>query len=177
MPLTCTDFTTWAPAVSAMAASVAAIVAMGNVVLTNRNARRSRAVDLLHKKEQEFDTPRMRRTRKKAALALGAEAASDVLAVDEVMDFMDGLARMVLDEDLDARMAWHSFYHWFMGYADATSEIRVAAQLEDKSIWKSIDDLLPMMQEIQTREGTERAATPIDDRAKFLRQETELDCD
>jgi hypothetical protein len=158
------------PAISAGASCAAALVALANVVVTNGNAKRARALDLLHKKEQEFDSERMRKTRRRAAAELLSKSDATA-AVDEVLDFMEGLSRMVVEGDLPADLAWHSFYHWYIRYFYATIAIRSVERKRDPSIWESIEQMQPLMKRLQRKHGTRYAFNAPSDIQKFLASE------
>ncbi|MGZ9074638.1 MAG: DUF4760 domain-containing protein [Burkholderiaceae bacterium] len=113
----------WAPAASAAASAIAAIVAAVNVWIQNRNARRSRAIDLLLKKETEFDNEVMRKKRVTASKALLA-GTSTTPEICSVLDFMESVAALVADGDLEDELAWRTFYYWFSHYFYAANDNR-----------------------------------------------------
>ncbi len=167
------DLKTWAPVLSALAACAAAVIAARNVVLTNRNTLRTRALDLLHKAEQQWDSDRMWKFRVKASKAL-LDGDHGSHAIDAVLDFIDGVGRMVKENDMSNEHVWESFYYWFSCYLDTTVEARAEARKEDRTIWENAVALRPILTEQQrVHLGKEKPSTQAD-LTEFLTIESKL---
>ncbi len=174
--MTTEDFKTWAPIVSAIAGSTAALIALINVLVTNWNTQRTRALDLHYKMEQQWDSERMWKLRVKASKSLLTND-TESSAIDAVLDFFDALGRMVEDGDINKKNVWESFYYWAIGYLDATVEARAEARKEDRTVWEHAVALRTIMVEQQKLHlGTVKPTTRADIE-KFLRIESELDDD
>jgi hypothetical protein len=167
------DLLKWAPAASAVASAVAAIVAAVNVVLQNRNARRNRSVDLLLKKEAEFDTERMHMVRAAAAKAILA-GANDSEYIDRVLDFMESVAGLVIDGDLEADKVWRSFYYWFSHYYYAFSDLIADARNKDRSVWCDLVELQARIERLQIKRGNPLTRPLKPDIMRFLESESKL---
>jgi len=107
------------------------------VIVQNRNATRNRSLDLLLKKDAEFDGGRMRTTRAQAAKALRAGVKSDA-TIDGILDFMESVAALVKSGDLDETQAWSTFYHWFANYYQACKGIVDAERAKDITVWQDL---------------------------------------
>lgn len=145
----------WAPVVASVASAVAALAALANLMFQSSNARRTRALNLLFKKEAEFDTERMRATRAKAAadLLAGGVTAEKSLDVEDVLNFMESVASLVQEGDIRLDQAWNTFYGWFGPWYDATKALVDAERGKDSSVSKDIGPLHEAMQRLQARRG------------------------
>ncbi len=146
------DIKTWAPVFAAGAAAIAALIALANVVITNRNARRTRAIDIIGKKEAEFDSERMVKHRVHAAKALLAKSTSDA-SIDAVLNFMESVARYVTKGDVPAEEVWFTFYYWFNSYYVATRAIISTEQTKDKSCWEDLSQVYALINKLQKEKG------------------------
>ena len=168
------EFLKWAPAASAVASAIAAIAAAVNVGLQNRNTRRNRSIDLLLKKEADFDSPRMHKARAGAAKALLAAKSYADDNIDCVLDFMEGVAGRVIGGDLEEDLAWSSFHHWFTHYYYAASEIIRRTRTDDRSVWCDLVDLHERMEKLQARRGSPLRNNLPGDIKDFLESEAKL---
>ena len=159
--------------IAALASAFAATAAWFNVYVQNRNTRRNRSIDLLLKKEAEFDSERMQKTRSKAAKAL-LEGENSSIEIDRVLDFMESVAGLVMQDDLAGDHAWSTFYHWFSHYYYATYEYVKSARSEDISIWCDLIDLHERMEGIQRNQGSPLPNNLPKKLKKFLQEEVEL---
>lgn len=163
----------WSPTIAALASCVAAISAAYTAYRTNKNALRTRALDLLNKAEQQWDSERMSKIRVEAAKALLA-GNHECYAIDDVLDFIDGVGRMVKENDIGKRHVWESFYHSFSAYLDSTVEARAEARKKDRTIWENAVALRPILAEQQRiKLGIEKPHSPSDLK-KFLTDELAL---
>ena len=168
------DWTVWAPTASAAAAAVAAGIAAVNVWYQNRNARRSRAIDLLLKKETEFVSDRMEKRRSSAAKLLLAKSPS-TRDIRSVLDFMESVGALVEDDDLEVEFAWRTFYYWFSHYYYAAETLIKAEQETDPLVWKCLTHLHNRMETLQTRQGGKSLPNKLPaEIAKFLNDEAAL---
>jgi hypothetical protein len=142
----------WAPAAAAVASAIAAMAAVVNVWLTNRNARRARTIDLLLKKEAEFDGERMHKMRAAAAKAL-LTSVDDSREVVFVLDFMESVSGLVLDGDLQIEQAWRTFYFWFSHYYFACGAYIKEEQARDPAVWRGIAKLHMHLEKVQRKSG------------------------
>lgn len=146
------EISQWAQVAAAVAAAFAALAAALNVWLQNRNARRTRAVDLLLKKEAEFDSERMHKKRAFAAkVLLAPDPRSGDIA--PVLDFIESVASLVNTGDLWKEMAWYTFYYWFSHYYFACEAVIKTEQARDKAVWTGITILYASLQRVQVKQG------------------------
>lgn len=167
------DLINWAPVASAGLAAVAAMIAAFNVWIQNRNARRGRSLDLLLKKEAEFETPRLRCVRKRAAKAL-MEDDMESPAIDDLLDFMESVSELVESGDLELEQAWATFHHWFSHYGQATKGIVETAQREDSEIWVEFSKILPHFEAIQLRRAQFSRRYSPEEKNRFLAREAQM---
>lgn len=106
------DFLKLAPAASAFAAAIAVFSAKFNVIIQNKNIQRNRAIDIVCKKEAEFDGDRLIKHRGLASAALLA-GADDNVSVDVILNFMESVAKYEVEGCITAEQVWHTFYDWF----------------------------------------------------------------
>jgi len=167
------DFVKIAPTISAIAAAVAAISACTNVVIQNRNIQRNRAVDIVCKKEAEFDSPRMHQHRVRAAKALLAEL-TDNSSIDAVLDFMESVARFVTKDDVPAEEVWFTFYHWFSSYYVAAKAVIDIERAKDPTYWEDLVKVNALMDKVQRKNGNPIPKNLPADIKKFLEGEATL---
>lgn len=164
----------WAPVASALLSAIAAAVAALNVWIQNRNALRNRSLDLLLKKEAEFESPRLRSVRSRAAKALRLGADRDY-AVDELLDFMESASALVVSKDLGETQAWATFHHWFSHYGHACKGIIESEQRQDSLVWKDFSTMLVRFDAIQLRGSRLSKRYSPEELDRFLKLEESLE--
>ena len=159
--------------IAAIASTFAATAAWCNVYVQNKNTKRNRSIDLLLKKESEFDSERMQKARSNAAKALleGIDSSKDI---DHVLDFMESVASLVIKGDLEDDDTWNYFYYWFSHYYYAASEIIKKIRSEDSSEWCDLHKLHARMEKIQRKNGNPVPNNLPSKLRKFLQKEVEL---
>jgi len=164
------DWKSWAPVAAAFASALAAFAACANVIFQNKNAKRNRSLDIVIKKEAEFDSPRMLRHRRKAAEALLAGDEED-FSIDAVLDFMESVALYAVNGDISTEQAWNTFYYWFAGYYLAAKTFIDEAQRDDKSVWINIHRVHEQMEKLQTKRGNPLRRNLKSEKKEFLEDE------
>jgi|HubBroStandDraft_6_1064221.scaffolds.fasta_scaffold884546_2 hypothetical protein len=87
------DLAANAPLVSAIAASVAALVAIAALVIQGYRARSLLRIELLFRFDDQFNSERFRKVRRAAASAV-LNDGTDYRDVDEVLDFFETMGLM-----------------------------------------------------------------------------------
>jgi len=170
MPCSSDDLFKWAPVASAVFAAIAAGISAINVWLQNRNASKNRSLDMLVKKEAEFEGPRMREIRRLAAKALKS-GETESQAIDDLLDFMESVGMLVASESLDENQAWSSFYHCFANYGHACKSIIASEQAKDATIWQDCSALLTRLDAVQMKRSRLARRFSQPEVEKFLSQE------
>lgn len=170
-------------AVAALAASLAAVLALGTTLLVVRTVRQdsqrilySTALDALWRLDEQWNSEGMGEARGAAATALlDGHPTQDV---DAVLDFFDHVALLVQRGALDEEMVWYQFYWPMANYWTASREYIRAAQHDDVTMWQDLDTLMPRLVSIEAQRHRRRNDEVLPTAAQvrdFLTDESEGD--
>lgn len=98
--------------------------------------RISQSVDLIFKLDQQYAD--IKKSRKKAAVALLSSASEPSSDVDEVLGFYETMGMLVRKGALDKEMAWDAFYDNLHSWVQSTTTYIAAARKRDKdsTLWE-----------------------------------------
>jgi type II secretory pathway pseudopilin PulG len=130
------------------------------------------SVATLEHLEDEFESPRMWKTRREAAAALLRH--QETRAVDDVLDFFETVALLVHRDALDPKMVWNTFYYWIDGYLRSSDPVTVQERRQHPVEWKELDALREQLERIESEKGGARQATSPDELHEFLVDESTL---
>jgi len=130
------------------------------------------AVQVLMKLEDDFDSPRMRAKRARAAKALQNRPHEGTADIDAILDFFEGVALYERSGVIETEFVWHGFYMWFSYYYHLTNRYRTEVRQDDSKTWADIES---MYQRLSAFEGVDQPKHPTSaEIAKFLNDETAL---
>ena len=130
------------------------------------------SVATLEHLEDEFESPRMWKTRREAAAALLRH--QETRAVDDVLDFFETVALLVHRDALDPEMVWNTFYHWIDGYGRTSDPVTAQERQKHPVEWKEFDALREQLERIEIAKLGARQATSPDELHEFLVDQSTL---
>jgi hypothetical protein len=126
-------------------------VTAGAFYLQSRQNRFALGIDLLLKLDDQFDTPMMRASRRKASTYLkekqGIHTRSDVSiddlehSLDAVLDFFDQVGYFLKRGALERGAVWNAFYHQVHHWYSNADEYITSQRQRDATIWENLEYL------------------------------------
>lgn len=139
-----------APLLSAVAATVAVLVAIATLTIQGRRARTLLRIDVLFRFDNQFNSEQFRKIRSSAAFAV-SKKAEDFRDVDEVLDFFDTMGLMARKGALDLEMVWSTFYLLVDGWWNATAGYVRESQADDELTWEYFVELWQSLTKIEKK--------------------------
>lgn len=130
------------------------------------------AVQILMKLEDDFDNPRMRAKRARAAKALQSQPGKGTADVDAILDFFEGVALYEQSGAIKTKFVWHGFYLWFSYYYHLTMAYRTEVRQDDPQTWADLERLYQRTSAFEDQ-NQPRSPTPAE-QAEFLADEIAL---
>ena len=123
----------------------------GVFYLQSRQNRFALGVDLLLKLDDQFDTPMMRASRRRASTYLkekqrihtGSAVSFDDLeySLDAVLDFFDQVGHLLKHGALERGAVWDAFYHQVHHWYSNAEEYITSQRQRDATIWENLEYL------------------------------------
>ncbi|MFL9994256.1 hypothetical protein PQR34_25890 [Paraburkholderia sediminicola] len=162
----------FATCASALIAAGAIWVAVWSYRSQVEQSKITLAVQILMKLEDDFDNPRMRAKRARAAKALRSQPREGTADIDAILDFFEGVALYERSDAIGAEFVWHGFYLWFSYYYHLTTAYRTEVRKDDAKTWADLDRLYT---QTSFFEGKNQPLTPTPaEQAEFLSDEIAL---
>lgn len=162
----------FATCASALIAAGAIWVAVWSYRSQVEQSKITLAVQILMKLEDDFDNPRMRAKRTRAAKALQSQPNKGTADIDAILDFFEGVALYEQSGAIETKFVWHGFYLWFSYYYHLTKIYRTEVRQDDSETWA---DLERLYQRTSSFEGQNQPRSPTPaEQAEFLRDEIAL---
>jgi hypothetical protein len=154
-------------ALAALAASVAALAAIGSTALIFRQVREdtqrilfNTALDSIWRFDTQWNSDGMADARSAAAASLLAGQPNR--DVEVVLDFFDQIARLVSRGALDEEMVWYQFYWPMANYWFASQSYVRDVERDDPTRWEQLGTVMSRLVaiEAQRRKRTAEQAVP-----------------
>ena len=139
--------TSIATIVLVLVTAILVLVTAGAFYFQNRHNRFALGIDLLLKLDDQFDTPMMRASRRKASTYLkekqrihnGSDVSIDDLehSLDAVLDFFDQVGYFLKRGALERGAVWSAFYHQVHHWYSNAEEYITSQRQRDATIWEN----------------------------------------
>ncbi|MEQ5838273.1 hypothetical protein N0A02_02315 [Paraburkholderia acidicola] len=157
---------------SALIAAGAICVAVWSYRSQVQQSKITLAVQVLMKLEDDFDNPRMRAKRARAAKALQSQPREGTADIDAILDFFEGVALYERSGAIETEFVWHGFYMWFSYYYHLTRSYRTEVRQDDSETWADLENLYQRLSAFES-EDQPQYPTPAE-MAEFLNDEIAL---
>lgn len=163
-------------AISGLAASVSALVAITALAIQDRRARALLRIELLFKFDDRFNSESFRQVRAAAASAI-LDDAQDWGDVEDVLDFFELMGDMARRRALDLEMVWSTFFYWINGYWCAAATLIRETRSDDATTWSELCYLRERVLRIEQRKTRAEPSDLVwsaEDTKDFLKGERTL---
>jgi hypothetical protein len=162
--------------ITAIAAMVAAFIAMLTAHQAKVLAKFSAELQSVQYLDTTWQSNRMIKVRRGAAGALlRGEKSVDV---EEILDFFDEIARLVIRDVLPIETAWNNYYLAIANYWVKCAAYAEEARCSEPALWTNLPKILTRLQQVEAKENDRpiNAVSPLEAQAKeFLEGETNLE--
>jgi len=153
-----------AEAWAAAASVTGVIVAITALVQESRRSRFSRAIDILSRLDDRFESPEFRAIRRSAAQYLLDPADAGQTgeeSVRAILNFFETLAYLFKHHAVGANMVWHYYGSWLLPYYVASKDVIAKYQHDDPNCYRETAALYDAVFQVEENERNYCDATQV----------------